>query len=264
MKEFVQILTDTRKAKGLDMAEVSRKTGIRQSVLEQIESGELPNLPVVYIRSFIKKYATFLGLDENSYSELLNVLNSKLAKEQLDHRPLTNDNSSSIDPSDQNIVSIIKSKKYANLISDKRIVSSLLYLGLGLAIISIIYFVFFSSDSKSDAIINNEENTIENIQDESSDEDGLFDYFESSDSLVLEAFALDTAWISITIDGKINEEILMKPGTKKVWKAANIFTFTSGNAGGVQLKRNGEKLDPLGARGNVVNNVKITKDEITK
>ena len=75
---------------------------------------------------------------------------------------------------------------------------------------------------------------------------------------------MDTAWISITIDGKINEEILMKPGTKKVWKAANIFTFTSGNAGGVQLKRNGEKLDPLGARGNVVNNVKITKDEITK
>lgn len=264
MKEFVKILSDTRIAKGLDIAEVSRKTGIRQSVLEQIESGELPNLPTVYIRSFVKKYATFLSLDENSYSELISELNSKLAKEQLDHKPLTNDSSSSIDPSDQNIVSILKSKNYSNLVSDKRIVSSLLYLGLGLVLVSIIYFVFFSSESKTDEPNLPSSQSNESIEESTKDEEGLFDYFESSDSLVLEAFALDTVWISITIDGKKNEELLMKPGSKKVWKAATIFTFTSGNAGGVQLKRNGEKLDPLGARGNVVNNVKITKDEITK
>ena len=53
MKEQVKILVDTRIKKGLDLAEVSRKTGIRQSVLVAIESGDMPELPVVYLRSFI-------------------------------------------------------------------------------------------------------------------------------------------------------------------------------------------------------------------
>lgn len=264
MKEYVKILIDTRKAKGLDISEISRKTGIRQNVLEAIESGDFPDLPVVYIRSFIKKYATFLGLDSSAYSELSKELDNQLAKEQLSHKPISSDSASSIDPSDLNVISIIKSKKYKDLLSDKRIVSSLMYLGLGLVIISIIYFVFFSNETSQEEPINKNIEIGNDINDEKNSEEGLLNYFNSSDSLVLEAFALDSAWISITIDGKKNEEFLMKPGTKKVWKAEKFFTLTSGNAGGIQLKRNGEKLEPLGARGNVVNNVKITKDEISK
>jgi len=145
MKEHVKILIDTRKAKGLDLSEVSRKTGIRQTVLESIESGELPELPVVYLRSFIKKYASFLGLSNDSYSDLMNELDNRLAKEQLLHKPITNESASIIDPSDRNLASIIKSQNYKELISDKRLVSSLMYLGLGLVLISIVYFVFFSS-----------------------------------------------------------------------------------------------------------------------
>ena len=127
------------------------------------------------------------------------------------------------------------------------------------------YFIFFSSENNSNLDEEPNSTTITSTDEkELEDDEGLFDYFQESDSLVLEAFALDSAWLSITIDGKKNEELLMKPGTKKIWKAEKFFTLTSGNAGGIQLKRNGEKLEPLGARGNVVNNVKITKDQITK
>ena len=263
MKEHVKILIDTRKAKGLDITEVSRKTGIRQTVLESIESGELPELPVVYLRSFIKKYANFLGISSESYKDLLTELDNRLAKEQLSHKPITNESANIIDPSDRNIASIIKSQNYKDLIADKRLVSSLMYLGLGLVLISIVYFVFFSSDSTTESlIVDNNDNSGEIL--DSKDEESLLNYFESTDSLVLEAFALDTSWMSVTIDGKKNEEVLLKPGTKKVWKALDFFTITAGNAGGVQLKRNGEKLEPLGARGNVVNNVKITKDNVSK
>lgn len=263
MHEHVKILKDTRIAKGLDISEVSRKTGIRESVLLEIESGDMPNLPTVYLRSFIKKYASFLGLTEDSYSQLMSELDSQLSQEQLYHKPIAKDASVSIDPSDQNVIDIIKSGKYKELLSDKRLVSSVSYFGIGILIFLIVYFVFFKSDSNgsNDAI---EGIAVSEIENNESD-DNLFDYFESeSDSIVLEAFALDSAWMSITMDGKINEEILMKPGMKKIWKAENFFTLTSGNAGGIKLKRNGEELEPLGARGNVVNNVKITKDEISK
>lgn len=265
MKEYVKILSDTRIAKGLDISEVSRKTGIRQSVLEAIESGEFPDLPIVYIRSFIKKYATFLELEESDYSDLSEALHKLLEKEKLTHKPIATDKSSSIDPSDRNVIAIIKSGKYKDLISDKRIVSSIMYLGLGLVIVSIIYFVFFSGGSDLKETTNNVAINQEiNSSEEEAEEENLMNYFNTTDSLVLEIFALDESWISITIDGKVNEELLLKPGTKKIWKAAKYFTLTSGNAGGIQLKRNGKKLEPLGARGNVVSNVKITKDEVTK
>lgn len=263
MKEQVKILVDTRIKKGLDLAEVSRKTGIRQSVLVAIESGDMPELPVVYLRSFIKKYANFLGLTSDSYSDLLQLLDDKLAQEQLTHKPITNESANIIDPSDRNLISVLKTQNYKDLLADKRLISSLMYLSLGLVLISIVYFVFFSSESKNEtSIVNNVE--IGDEIDNSQDEESLLNYFESSDSLVLEAFALDTSWMSVTIDGKVNDEVLLKPGAKKVWKAEKFFTITAGNAGGVQLKRNGQPLDPLGARGNVVNNVKITKDEVSK
>jgi transcriptional regulator with XRE-family HTH domain len=264
MHEHVKILKDTRIAKGLDISEVSRKTGIRESVLLEIESGDMPNLPTVYLRSFIKKYASFLGLNEDSYSQLMSELDSQLSQEQLYHKPIAKDASVSIDPSDQNVIDIIKSGKYKELLSDKRLVSSVSYFGIGILIFLIVYFVFFKSDSNgsNDAI---EGIAISEIENNDESDDNLFDYFESEgDSIVLEAFALDSAWMSITMDGKINEEILMKPGMKKIWKAEKFFTLTSGNAGGIKLKRNGEELEPLGARGNVVNNVKITKDDISK
>lgn len=266
MQEHVKILKDTRIAKGLDISEVSRKTGIRESVLFEIESGTMPNLPTVYLRSFVKKYADFLGLSKDSYSHLMSELDSQLTQEQLYHKPIAKDAATSIDPSDQKVLDIIKSGNYKSLLSDKRLVTSTMYLGAGLVIILIVYFVFFSTDnSNSDNAIDEIAVTDIKSDDDKSEDESLFDYFESAgDSIVLEAFALDSAWMSITIDGKTNEEVLMKPGMKKIWKAADHFTITSGNAGGVKLKRNGEELEPLGARGNVVNNVKITKDEITK
>lgn len=265
MQEHVKILKDTRIAKGLDISEVSRKTGIRESVLLEIESGTMPNLPTVYLRSFVKKYADFLGLSEDSYSQLTNQLNSQHTKEQLYHKPIAKDAATIIDPSDQKVFDIIKTGNYKSLLSDKRLITSAMYLGASIVIILIVYFVFFSSDNNSNNSI--DEIAVTDIQSDidETDDNNLFDYFESAgDSIVLEAFALDSAWMSITIDGKTNEEILMKPGMKKIWKAENYFTITSGNAGGVKLKRNGEELEPLGARGNVVNNVKITKDEISK
>jgi transcriptional regulator with XRE-family HTH domain len=264
MQEHVKILKDTRIAKGLDISEVSRKTGIRENVLLEIESGTMPNLPTVYLRSFIKKYANFLGLSEDSYSQLMSELNSQFTQEQLYHKPIAKDASSGIDPIDQNVIDLIKTGNYKRLLSDRRLVSSLSYFGIGILIFLIVYFVFFSSDNNSsNGAIEGIANT--DVDNEGEKEDNLFDYFESEgDSIILEAFALDSAWMSITMDGKINEEILMKPGMKKIWKAEKFFTLTSGNAGGMKLKRNGEELEPLGARGNVVNNVKITKDEITK
>ena len=53
--------------------------------------------------------------------------------------------------------------------------------------------------------------------------------------------------------------VLLKP---KPSSANEYFIITQGNVGAVQFKRNGKLLEPFGARGSVVKNIKITKDEV--
>ncbi|MBI1976453.1 MAG: helix-turn-helix domain-containing protein [Candidatus Omnitrophica bacterium] len=59
-----EILKETREAKGLSLEDVSVATKINSRVLGDIESGAFEKLPAeVYVKSFLKEYADFLGLN---------------------------------------------------------------------------------------------------------------------------------------------------------------------------------------------------------
>jgi cytoskeletal protein RodZ len=57
------IFKERRKSKGIDREEVALKTYINAGVISDIEDGVFDKLSSVYMRSFIKKYSNFLGLD---------------------------------------------------------------------------------------------------------------------------------------------------------------------------------------------------------
>lgn len=64
MNELGQWLRETREAKGLTLAEVESQTRIRQKFLAALEAEEWDLLPgEVTARGFLRKYASFLGLD---------------------------------------------------------------------------------------------------------------------------------------------------------------------------------------------------------
>lgn len=66
IKEIGKIFEHARKEKGLSIDVVSKKTHIHPKVLTCLENGTIEkelNQNKVYIKSFIKKYASFLGLD---------------------------------------------------------------------------------------------------------------------------------------------------------------------------------------------------------
>jgi cytoskeletal protein RodZ len=64
-------LQAARKAKNLQIENISEKIGISQEYLKIIEAGEYNRLPGgVYQRTFIKKYALFLGLDAKKIEDL--------------------------------------------------------------------------------------------------------------------------------------------------------------------------------------------------
>ena len=64
MIEIGQLLRQTRESKNLTLADVEAETRIRQRYLNALESGDWDDLPnPVAARGFLRRYATFLGLD---------------------------------------------------------------------------------------------------------------------------------------------------------------------------------------------------------
>lgn len=80
------------------------------------------------------------------------------------------------------------------------------------------------------------------------------------DSLVLEARAIESAWINVVIDRKRSEQLTLEAGKTYRWSAEKLITLQLGNAGAVQFRRNGVPLEPFGKLGAVVRNVTITRE----
>lgn len=60
-------LEKTREYRGKTLADVSKVTGIQGAYLEYLEKGMFENLPAeVYVRGFIRRYAEYLGLPDQS------------------------------------------------------------------------------------------------------------------------------------------------------------------------------------------------------
>jgi hypothetical protein len=58
------------------------------------------------------------------------------------------------------------------------------------------------------------------------------------DSLVLEAKAIESAWINVVMDNKRNEQITLEAGKTYRWTAERLISLQLGNAGGVQFRLN--------------------------
>ena len=70
--------------------------------------------------------------------------------------------------------------------------------------------------------------------------------------LRLEIIAKEQCWISVDADGQPTSRRLMEPGEERVFNAAERLFILIGNAGGVQLKLNGQPTKPLGNPGEVI------------
>lgn len=253
MDEALKKLVEAREKLGLSIEEVSFQTKIRQHIIEALENGNITFDSPVYIKSHLKAYASFLKLPLSALTPVFDELNSKLEKENTPQNNIENGDQPKTD-----YTKIFKEKK------DKKapkvnILNTIIYVTLTIAIAGIVYITFFTSDSDSpiDDELNGqaEDTTIIDKKDKN-----LFSYFEEPDSLRLTARAVDSAWLRIDIDGKRQEEMLMTPNQEKTWTADNYFLITQGNVGAIQYYRNGKKLPPIGNKGTVVKNLKITKD----
>lgn len=67
----------------------------------------------------------------------------------------------------------------------------------------------------------------------------------------VELFIQERAWVEVVVDGQVQFEGLLLPGTRRSFRGKNV-EVTAGNAGGVRVNVNGKDRGLLGDRGVVV------------
>jgi transcriptional regulator with XRE-family HTH domain len=271
MENIGQKLKNARKSRGLSIDDLCEKTKIRPHVVEAFENNDFSILPAVYTRSFLKTLFKELKIKD----EIVLPDNKKVENKTQDSTKNNTENSDII-PEDKKVVENplkdeFKKKEtkktfgnetesevnYTEIFKKRKavkdykpnLVNYIIYSVIGLVIIIAIYFSFFHSmffdeNTKNNSITDAAEDSAVVISSENKD---LFSNFipEKPDSIILRAKALDTAWLSIEIDGKTSEQMLMKPGMEKRWSAKEYFSITQGNTGALEYTRNNQLLYPL-------------------
>jgi len=73
-----------------------------------------------------------------------------------------------------------------------------------------------------------------------------------ADAVTVVARVIETAWVSVVIDGTQVLATTLQPGQEYTWLGADDIALRVGNAGGLDLTVNGEAVGTLGASGEVV------------
>lgn len=255
MDELSNIIKSYREKKGISIKELSDKTKIRKNILSAIEEGDFSLLPPVYGISFLKTIVHTLEIPEEEYSQYFTPI-KKQEKEQVQRKPIA---------PIKDYGSIKGSVKIFGIELNPNFMNYALYFAFGLMVLILLYISLFYEkempeepklDSQTELVPDDGQIIITNDDVEEDDET----FFP--DSISLKAFAIDTAWVKIDIDGQRSDEVLFVPKQSKVWKAKNYFIIYQGNYGALEYSRNGKVLEPFGSPGTTIRNVKITKDKV--
>ena len=84
---------------------------------------------------------------------------------------------------------------------------------------------------------------------------------ESDPGLTLQVAATEQVWVAVEADGATVLQRLLKPNDIQTFKAKDSFDVRTGNAQGVILTLNNETLKPLGHRGEF-KKVHLTRDDL--
>lgn len=224
-----EILKKRREELGQDIRAISNILKIKYDYLRAIEDGAFERLPeAVYVKGYIREYAEHLKIDPEI---AINAYVQQTSPTQADNKEVL-----------EKEISQRKKVKIRHVIIPA--------LSALFAITIILIFSPFSPRGKNVSQHPMETKkeihpTIVETKKETIPKTVKFLH-------VLEVFATDTTWLSITTDETNPKEILMNPGESIRLQAKNGFSLKIGNAGGVKLVFDGKEIGKLGEKGQVI------------
>ena len=213
MNEVGEFLRRERELRRITLEEVADSTKISRRYLEAIEEGRYASLPgEAFVRGFVRAYAQSIGLDASEAMLMYNQ--ARPATEAFPTRP-------------------------TQTVPDRRPSNAhpLLWLLLGgLVIVGGVLFSFVSFQQQPAPL-----QAKVPPHTRAPTPAPLAPALPLS-SLVLTAIADSDTWLRVTIDGKVQQDVLLRAGQTTKWKGYEQFALSIGNARGTRLKLNGREL----------------------
>jgi len=270
MHWFAEELKKAREAKNITLLTVASATNISLPTLNALESGDYFLLPHVYMRAFVKEYASCIGLDAAETVQRFDRAIEELQRQRDAERSAAAQAGERVTLSRmlRRMVSHIQSWMTENI-------PQVIITSLGVLVLIVVSWLFLHSSHRDTVTAPVREVPFQQVLRESEEAAAttkksafalsLRDqgFNASVDSLVLRATTTDSVWMSIVVDDKDTTEYLFGPLESKTWKAQEQFSITLGNAGGMTFTLNDQTIGSLGKPGAVVRDVQLTWRELT-
>jgi len=248
MDSLATELKKAREQKRLTLTDIADTTLINVRFLEELERGNFTFLPRTYVRAFLREYALTVGLTPEA------VLRS------FDAEGPAPEPSAPVTPAASPELPATPPPPPA-----ERKINPSLALGalITIGVLAVVVAVWNILDTDTPAAVR--EIPFERIQAEherkaAADTATIAIVPPAAavrDSLVLTAATSDSVWVQLGIDNATVRNLHLKPGHRYLWKAANRFLLTVGNAGAVEFTLNKKALGKLGKPGAIVKNLEL-------
>lgn len=263
MERLSTRLRQERERLQLSVKECSEATKIREPFLQALERGEYTILPPVYITSFVRSYASFLGIPA---AEVTSMLDDVVETDEYGEQRLVKQTQrvAKVPPVVAQVreqqPSPVKGSTEAEGDRPRRVwetpdvpVRRRIILGVLVVVLGVAAVWWLLSPSSDDPTVGDTSSMTDSDAE-----------IAPADSLILSAVASDTVWLTITSDGFASTQAVLMPGDEAQWSAMEKFSLSLGNAGGATFYRNGQQLEPFGKSGEAVRSVLITRTDIRK
>jgi transcriptional regulator with XRE-family HTH domain len=209
-----------RESKGLSLAKIAGETRISSRFLEAIENEEFHLLPGgIFNRGFIRTYAERVGLDpEAAVSEYEQLIKTQEPEQQIasTESPVTR--------GEKNFYPV----------------------AIGALVLAIVIFYIVTRDP------GNRGQTAEPPATAATEPVAPEPAPTPSSALALDIECLEQTWIKVNADGaNVSPGEILEPGMTRHFTAQTSLNLIVGNAGGLALKLNDQKMKPIGKNGQV-------------
>jgi cytoskeletal protein RodZ len=235
MDSVGELLRKAREAQGKTIDEVAKTTRMSPSTIEALEDDRFSAFPaLVYVKSHIRAYARFLGLEEQM------VLDRYLRFTQQQETK---------EPDEWDAVEIQHAQRRKT--ASKRAVWI-----AGAAVVVIVGVVVGAKligrggGGQPVAAPHAQGAPAAAVR------DSTIEWRK----LALTAAARQRTWVRVVADGRSQGEVTLEPGERHTWQADREFVLDAGNGGGVDLYLNGEYLGTPGTGPRVVDDLVINEN----
>ena len=259
VKPISVVLKEARQSKGLSLEEAYKATKIHPKILHALEEGTTLGLSHIYVKSYIKIYAKYLGV---SHHELDRYFHSPVVIPK--EKRIKLDISTIADKGERlhDLAEPMPLSGYSIIVSFLKKAAII----LGIILVLVIIFKLLPkkeialdrSNISESASLNKTakaRQTAPQVAKES--------FPKIGDTLRLTIFAEEDIWMQVKVDGKVVFRRILKKGSSETWQAKDGFDLWLANAGIVKLELNGKILPPIGRRGQLLKSVVITREGLT-